>query len=250
VTYTPPETHKTELRPGYLLKGQRRREVVAALSEAAGDDFASSLIIETLKIDDQQRMTIKDVQSKTYTFSDLRVQWGNTPFITEYDIRETETIRVSEETFKKLWAMVEARAFAEEKIYDKPAIYYYRYEKSANFKMHAKIFTMWQEVLKFVMPIGKEFGIGLTSDEGTFAEFHHEGGVMYFIVNPDEIMAAKTHEGMYLKLWHSACHEVAHIVVDIHDQRFSAEESRLMKETADSAYENMRSIIEGVFHGM
>jgi hypothetical protein len=129
-----------------------------------------------------------------------------------------------------------------------PAAYYEQYagRSRANIHKDYRLLKAWKEVLLTVRTQeAGGFGIGLTLDTMCVAKRIEEGGITYYLLNPDKI-TQDTKQGKVLSMWQSATHEIAHDDKDIHDEKFSAEWSQLMRDTADIIYEYMKVIMREI----
>jgi hypothetical protein len=125
------------------------------------------------------------------------------------------------------------------------ALMLYRYENPGpeGRKLHARMLRVWLELCQWASSLD-QFGIGITTEEGTNASRERDDKRnIYYVLNPQAFQNLKPAE-MILCLWHLSCHECAHDQFQYHDEYFTSEEGYLSRATAEKLWANMDRLIK------
>jgi hypothetical protein len=136
---------------------------------------------------------------------------------------------------------------ASEKRYTKIATIIINYEntnKTLAIK-HAKLLTVWEQILQLVADNDDYFGIGVIGTKWTNAERKIYENSVYYMINPENIFnSCDTNEGIVLRLWYLAVHETCHKDVSSHNEAFTTAMGHRIQATADRIYFNLRQLAE------
>jgi hypothetical protein len=97
----------------------------------------------------------------------------------------------------------------------------------------SNILSVWNVLLKTIIPEGKVFGTGFVGDKQVVSCIDMGTNVPFFLTNPENILKdARTPQSAVVYLWTSCCHELAHLTESRHGEEFCSAWGELMSLTS------------------
>jgi hypothetical protein len=106
--------------------------------------------------------------------------------------------------------------------------------KQETIERDSNILSVWNVLLKTIIPEGKVFGTGFIGDRLVVSCIDMTTSVPFFLTNPENILKdARTPQSAVVYLWTSCCHELAHLTESRHGEEFCSTWGELMSLTSE-----------------
>lgn len=106
--------------------------------------------------------------------------------------------------------------------------------KPENIQQDSNILSVWNSLLKTIIPVGNVFGTGFVGDNQVISSINMETKVPFFLVNPNNILKnSRSPRSAIIHLWTSCCHELSHLTEYRHSEEFCMVWQELMSLTSE-----------------
>jgi hypothetical protein len=103
----------------------------------------------------------------------------------------------------------------------------------------SQFINCWAAILQEIVLIGVKFGVGLIGDDRIKSEYQSVDNVAFFSLNPRLFAEQPTQEATVMILWAEACHEMAHLSCNTHNEKHGATTMYLMESSANIVFKHM-----------